>query len=131
MALMAASDRSKLAERFAAELNGDVHIRLRVHEGECGVCAQAEAILRETTDLASPMTMSVELGDGALPEIRLSGAARGEVRFVGMPSGYEFPAFIDSIVEVSTGETTLSRDVVDRLAATGRPLHIQVFTTPT
>lgn len=131
MALMAASDRTKLAQRFASELTRDVHVRLRVHEGECGLCAQAEAIVRETTDLAPQLLLSVEAGGGTLPEIRLEGAARGRVRFFGPPSGYEFPAFIDSFVEVSTGETTLNRDAVDRLAAIGRPLHIQVFTTPT
>ena len=36
----------------------------------------------------------------------VKGGARGEVRFVGLPSGYEFPTFIDSIIDASRGKTS-------------------------
>lgn len=128
---MSAADRERLAERFRAELTGDVEVRLRVHEGACSICSRTEEILRETTLLASGLTLTVETGEGALPETSLHGAARGRVGFVGLPAGYEFPAFIDSIVEVSSGRSALSTVARERLAAIESPVHVQVFTTPT
>lgn len=131
MSLMSPEDRQKLAERFETELVGDVAVRVRAHPGACLLCSRAEAILREMTALSKRLTLSVESGEGALPETSLHGAARGEVRFVGLPAGHEFPAFIDSVVEVSSGRTTLSPEARERLAAIETPVEIQVFTTPT
>lgn len=131
MSLMSPEDRKKLAERFESELVGDVAVRVRVHPGECPLCSQTEAILREMTALTKRLTLSVDSGDGALPETHLHGAARGQVRFVGLPAGYEFPAFLDSVVNVSSGRTPISPEARERLAAIETPVEIRVFTTRT
>ncbi len=131
MGLIAHSDQTKLRELFADQLAGEVRVRLRIHAGECSLCAQAEVVLRETSALSDRLTLVTEKGQDPLPEIRLEGGARGEVRFVGLPSGYEFPTFIDSIIDVSRGQTSLSADTLARLAALRHRVHIQVFTTPT
>ena len=131
MSLIAGSDQEKLRKRFADELTGEVRVRLEIHAGECSPCTQAEQLLREITALSDRLTLSTEKGQSPLPEIRLEGGARGEVRFVGLPSGYEFPMFIDSIIEVSRGQTSLSPETLARIAALRHRVHIQVFTTPT
>jgi alkyl hydroperoxide reductase subunit AhpF len=97
------------------------------------MCARAEDVLREMAALSDRLTLVTEseAGEGSLPGIRLGGAARGEVGFVGMPSGYEFPTFVDAIIDVSRGETSLSAGALERLAALGQRVLIQVFTTPT
>ena len=95
------------------------------------MCAQARQLLREITALSDRLTLSTEKGQSPLPEIRLKGGARGEVRFVGLPSGYEFPTFIDSIIDASRGKTSLSVDTLARLATFRHRVHIPVFTTPT
>jgi alkyl hydroperoxide reductase subunit AhpF len=128
---MSPSDHERLARRFADEMAGSVDVGLRVHAGACEVCAEAEAILRETTSLANGLALRVDTGGALVPEIRLEGAARGEVRFFGLPSGYEFPALIDSIVAVSTGRTKLATETLARVATIQRRVHLQVFTTPT
>ena len=129
--LIAESDQGKLRERFADELTGEVRLRLGRHAGECRACAQAGEILGEVAGLSDLLTVASEERRGPLPEIWLEGRARGEVRFVGLPSGYEFPALVDSIVDVSRGETSLSVETLARLGGLRDRVHIQVFTTPT
>lgn len=131
--MIAHSDRTKLRQLFADRLVGAVRVVVRIHAGECSLCARAEDVLRETAALSDRLTLvtEIETGEGPLPRIRLEGVARREVGFVGLPSGYEFPSFIDAIIDVSRGTTSLSADALERLAALGHRVHIQVFTTPT
>jgi hypothetical protein len=49
----------------------------------------------------------------------------------GLPSGYEFGTLVDAILDVSRGESGLSAETRQALAALARPVHIQVFSTPT
>jgi alkyl hydroperoxide reductase subunit AhpF len=53
------------------------------------------------------------------------------IRFLGQPSGYEFGTLIDAIVDVSRGEHGLAEDTVQKLQELEKPVHIQVFSTPT
>lgn len=53
------------------------------------------------------------------------------VKFYGIPSGYEFTTLIQDILEVSKGETGLSEESKKEIAKIDKPLHIQVFVTPT
>jgi glutaredoxin-like protein len=49
----------------------------------------------------------------------------------GLPSGYEFGSLIDAILDVSKAESGLHPETKEALAALERPVHIQVFSTPT
>ncbi len=53
------------------------------------------------------------------------------VRYFGLPSGYEFGALIDDIVDVSTGAPDLNPDTEKQIKEISEKVHIQVFTTPT
>lgn len=53
------------------------------------------------------------------------------VRFVGLPGGYEFSALLADVVDVSKGQTSLSAESRAAVHAIDRPIHIQVFVTPT
>jgi thiol-disulfide isomerase/thioredoxin len=57
--------------------------------------------------------------------------AGGEVRFFGLPSGYEFATILEDIADVSRRRTRLSDATRERLAGLTEPLHVQVFVTPT
>ena len=52
------------------------------------------------------------------------------VRFVGLPGGYEFSTLLADIVDVSRGRTGLSADTVAAVRAIETPVHLQVFVTP-
>ena len=53
------------------------------------------------------------------------------VRFVGLPSGYEFSTLVADVVDVSKGRTDLSQDGRAAVRAIESPVLIQVFVTPT
>lgn len=53
------------------------------------------------------------------------------VRFFGLPMQYDFGVLVDAIVDVSKGETVLDAPTVEALKALTKPVHLQVFTTPT
>lgn len=53
------------------------------------------------------------------------------IRFLGIPTGYEFATLVADINMVSTGDPGLRSQTLDTLAGLSSPLHIQVFVTPT
>ena len=53
------------------------------------------------------------------------------IRFVGLPSGYEFSNLIQAVLLAGGREPRLSNTTRSRLAAVDRPVTMKVFTTPT
>jgi alkyl hydroperoxide reductase subunit AhpF len=53
------------------------------------------------------------------------------VRFFGLPMQYDFGVLIDGIIDVSKGESGLDPATVEALQALQKPVHLQVFSTPT
>jgi alkyl hydroperoxide reductase subunit AhpF len=54
-----------------------------------------------------------------------------QIHFYGIPSGMEFETFIQTIVMVSNGETDLEKETIAYLQDLKKPVHLQVFVTPT
>jgi alkyl hydroperoxide reductase subunit AhpF len=72
------------------------------------------------------------MGIQRIPAIAVLGAAKDYgIRVYGMPSGYEFGSLVDAILDVSTADSGLSEETRAALKDVGRPIHIQVFSTPT
>jgi alkyl hydroperoxide reductase subunit AhpF len=73
-----------------------------------------------------------ELGIRRTPAIAILGGDKDYgVRLYGLPSGYEFGTLVDAILDVSVGQSGLSAQTQQALAALERPVHLQVFSTPT
>lgn len=77
----------------------------------------------------------VALGFTRTPAIAVLGGADGSkdhgLRLYGLPSGYEFGTLIDAILLVSRGDSGLGDETKAALQALTRPVHVQVFSTPT
>jgi alkyl hydroperoxide reductase subunit AhpF len=72
------------------------------------------------------------LGIRRTPAIAIMGAEKDYgIRMYGLPSGYEFGSLVEAIIDVSGGQSGLSEDTKKALAAVAKPVHIQVFSTPT
>lgn len=72
------------------------------------------------------------LGIKRIPAIAVMGAEKDYgIRIYGVPSGYEFGSLIDAILDVSQGESMLSPETKQALAALDKNVHVQVFSTPT
>jgi len=73
-----------------------------------------------------------ELGIERIPAIAVLGEERDYgVRFYGRVEGYEFGTLVDAILTVSRGESGLSDETREALAALESDVRIQVFSTPT
>jgi alkyl hydroperoxide reductase subunit AhpF len=68
---------------------------------------------------------------GAEGQLARAAGAAPNVRFLGEPAGYEFSTLVADIVDVSKGRTGLAPATLDAVRAVDRPVHIQVFVTPT
>ncbi len=113
------------------------HFRVDDH---AALWPQAQQFLEELAALWSQIALRVrplpeeqvlaeELGVHEVPAIVLSGAARGRVRFLGVPLGGELTSLLEDLVDVSRGVTDLSAASRERLAGLDAPVHLQLFVT--
>jgi glutaredoxin-like protein len=109
---------------------------------ECELCEETRALLEDVASLSNQLTLSVhdvrtetdlarETRVSRVPTLVLRGAARGVVRYVGIPAGLEFGTLLDDLAAVSRGTTTLGNESRTKLATLTKPVHVQVFVTPT
>jgi len=67
-----------------------------------------------------------------IPAIAVMGADKDYgIRMYGLPSGYEFGTLVEAILDVSRGDSGLSPEARAALKDVTRPVHLQVFSTPT
>lgn len=150
MAILSETDKNKVRKMLDDGLVSDVEIvfftereSLIIIPGKepCHTCGQTRELLEEVTGLSDKLSLSIhELPDAReeafkhgvsrIPAIILKGAEKGAVRFFGIPSGYEFSAFVEDLIDASTGRTSLSDDTRDVLASLSQSIDIKVFTTP-
>lgn len=128
-------------------LKEPVHILFFGQKQNCEYCDDTRQLLEEVTALSTKLSLNVydleadaELArrynvDKA-PTFVLA-AKNGEaivdygLRFAGIPAGHEFSTLIHDILMVSSRDSGLSQQTRDFLKALTRPIHMQVFVTPT
>lgn len=72
------------------------------------------------------------LGIQRIPAIAVLGAEKDYgIRMYGLPSGYEFGSLVEAIIDVSSGDSGLSPETRAALKEIDKPVHLQVFSTPT
>ena len=72
------------------------------------------------------------LGIARIPAIAVMGKDKDYgIRFYGLPSGYEFGTLVEAILDVSRGDSGLAEETRAALQELARPVHLQVFSTPT
>ncbi len=113
---------------------------------ECGFCGETRELVEEIAKLSDQIAVEVrdfqkdadlarEYGVDKIPAIvMLTGGDHPKhhgIRFYGMPSGYEFSTFIEDLKMVSRGDAGLSAATRQMIQTLTRPVHIQVFVTPT
>ena len=109
---------------------------------ECELCEETRDLLEDVASLSDQITLTVhdvrtesdlarETGVSRVPTLVLRGAARGVVRYLGIPAGLEFGTLLEDLAAVSRGTTTLKQESRTKLASLTKPVHVQVFVTPT
>ncbi len=141
MNLLKDEDKKFVAEEFK-KLKDDVKITLFTQKLECQYCDQTHKLLEEVTGLSDKLSLQVfnytidkekaqGYGVDKIPATIVEGAKDYGIRFYGIPSGYEFTSLLEAISIVSQGDSGLSADSKRRLKLVDKPVHIQIFITPT
>lgn len=151
MAIISDQDQEFLRKHFEENITSSVEIIMFTQRSSpiiipgkepCETCEQTEELLKEVAelsdnidltvhDIASAATQAAAHGIDRVPAFVLKGAARGSVRFFGIPAGYEFSGFIADLVDTAAGTTDLSEETRSFLASLTEAVNIKVFTTPT
>jgi alkyl hydroperoxide reductase subunit AhpF len=142
MAILAAKDQEAIRKEFA-RLTGPVKLVVFSQELVAGeLCRQNEQLMKEVAELSEHVTVEVlnpaidreraeAYGVSDVPVTVVEGARDHGIRFLGIPSGYEFSNLIDSIIAVSRGEVALTEATRASLATLPGDVEIKVFSTPT
>jgi glutaredoxin-like protein len=110
--------------------------------GACQYCLEGEMLLKELTPLSSSLSLEIvnfvtdqdkvaQYGIDKIPATAIIGKEDYGIRFYGIPAGYEFASFLDTIVRVGQGQSGIPGIQAFQVKAIAKPVHIQVFVTPT
>jgi glutaredoxin-like protein len=134
-------DRKILKKEFE-KLERPVVLIFFTQEFECQYCQLTRELLNELVELSDKLVLKNydfvrdkaevdEYGVDKIPAIVLQGEKDYGIRFYGAPAGYEFTTLIEDIIDVSRGTTDLMEGTKETLRKLEKPIHIQVFITPT
>lgn len=143
-------DQEILRRKFQQELTSTVKIDMfsehdtgLVLPGRrpCQGCKPTRQMLQELTGLSPRLNFNIhiltehpetadELEVDKIPAIILRDEDDRRLTFYGMPSGTEFPCFIETIVDLSQGRSLLSKDSQGKLKKVATEVKLQVMVTP-
>ncbi|MCX6066441.1 MAG: hypothetical protein NT121_11915 [Chloroflexi bacterium] len=130
------------------QLKNPVQVLLFVSQENCDYCESTRQLLEEVSELSDQISLSVhdmaEEADlaklyrveGKAPAIVFA-AKEGDqitdygIRYLGIPSGHEFTTMIQALILVSGRDSGLSEQMRTYVKALTKPVHLQVFVTPT
>jgi glutaredoxin-like protein len=149
-------DQELIRQKFAAELLGPVKIDYFTERElslevpgrrPCVYCKPVRELLQELAALSELISLRVHIFEEAVEErtrtgveripgivlrgAQQAGASTALFKYYGMPGGTEFPAFLESIVDISRGEVLLSKESVKELKKLREDVLVRVFVTPT
>ena len=130
-----------------ADIKEPVQVLYFGSEKNCETCADTKQLLEEVTALSDRLDLSVydidrdqataaQYNVTNTPAIVIA-AKDGStvtdlgVQYTGIPAGHEFGVFINDILMVSKRDSGLSQKTREFLKNLSKPLHLQVFVTPT
>lgn len=110
--------------------------------GTCQYCEETERLLKEVAELSEKLELEIlnfvtdkdrvdEMKIDKIPGIAILGSEDLGLRFYGIPTGYEFATFLDTLLKASSGLSGLPEALKKKLERVDKPVHIQVFVTPT
>jgi len=113
---------------------------------ECQFCSETRELVQEVSEQSEKLSLEVldfqadeararQYGVDKIPALVLLGGDgepqhRG-VRFYGMPAGYEFSSLVEGLRMLGAGDVTIADATREALGRLSKPVHLQVFVTPT
>lgn len=130
------------------QLKHPVQVLLFVSQAQSEASKITRQLLEEVIALSEQLSLSVhDLGSepdlaqlykvqGQVPAIVIAAREGTQItdfgiRLLGVPSGHEFSTLIQDLILVSGRDSRLSSQVRNYIKGLSKPLHLQVFVTPT
>ncbi len=149
MPVLQERSRNAIRQRFETELKRDVSIRLYTRLNnllyipgrECAGCEPTRQLLEEVCELSDRVDLEVidfygdtegalALGVDRIPAVLIGEPGRDNVRYFGMPSGYEMQTLLDTITASATSNSSLRIETRRQLRRLREDVHVKVFVTP-
>ncbi|MFN3604724.1 MAG: protein disulfide oxidoreductase [Leptonema sp. (in: bacteria)] len=135
-------DASRETKKILMEMKDPVKMILFIEKEDCLYCKETQQLLTEITELSDALEFEVLDKDFSkekiefyeidkFPAIVLENQKDYGIRFYGIPSGYEYGTLLQDIIYVSNLKTDLADKTVEFIKNIEKPLHFQVFVTPT
>lgn len=128
--------------KILSQMKENVNIIYFTQEIECNTCGDTRKFLEEISQLNDKIKLTIfnfqlnqdkakELVVMKIPAIILLDKDNNDtgVRFYGLPGGYEINSFLSAILEISGNKTELPENILNRIKAINKDIHIQVFVT--
>ncbi|MEM3227773.1 MAG: thioredoxin family protein [Candidatus Micrarchaeaceae archaeon] len=142
MAIIEGENLKFVTELFQKELRGEVNLIFFKSEEDCETCKDIQQLLGELAAVDSRLKLTVYdikenakeakfLGVDKAPATVLGGKKIYNAYYFGMPSGYEFSALLEDIIDASSGTTKLGAETKEALKSLKKNIEIKVFVTPT
>ncbi len=136
-----AQARAELKSLFAS-LAGPVNITLFTQSNPTQACVDQRRLLEalvsmngkislKVLDLVYDQAQAAARGVDKVPATLIDGVRELGIRFYGLTGGYEFSSLVDTILMVSTGESSLDERLKKLIAGITKPVHVEVMTTLT
>ena len=148
--LISDQDKVQLKRTFRKDLTRDVYLRLftqrpspvTIPGRECRYCAQTQQLMEElsalspklhleTIDFYQESQLAKDHGVARIPAIEFGGEGASRLKFYGIPSGHQLAMLVEDIKTISRGVSPLTMESRKKLRQVNKPVHIQVFVTPT
>lgn len=141
MGLLREADREAVT-RLLDALPAKVRLVHFTQTMQCESCHDARGLLEEIAPLSDQLELEVldlqieteraaAHGVDRAPATVILADNDPGVRYLGVPSGYEFRTFLEMIEMASRGDSGLGPGSRQQLAQVTDPIHLQVFVTPT
>jgi glutaredoxin-like protein len=117
------------------------------HRESCGYCDETKQLLSAVIGLSEKLSLrifDIEKDIDLAGQYKVDGVPGfvmlGKddetltdfgVRFKGIPAGHEFSSFVNDLVLVSKRDSNLRPETREFLKSLDKPVHLQVFVTPT
>lgn len=137
----------QVRELFEKELDKPVEVLIFGRKKNCDYCDDTQKLVEEVTaiseklsltryDLDEDSEISKQYNVTMAPGLVIAGRDGQDikdygVRYAGIPSGHEFSSLIHDLILVSTRDSGLSEKTRRSLQELTKPVHLQVFVTPT
>jgi glutaredoxin-like protein len=137
----------QVKELFDKELDKPVEVLFFGRKDDCDYCDDTHKLVEEVTDISDKLSVtrydldedseiSQQYNVTMAPGLVIAGRDGLEthdygVRYAGIPSGHEFSSLIHDLILVSTRDSGLTEKTRQSLQELTKPVHLQVFVTPT